>query len=54
MKIKMSMNLKILQKMMQDLVLIVQLKLHINSSINLITNLLSAYKWDYLLSLQFL
>ena len=54
MKSKMSMNLQILQKMMQDLVLIVQLKLHINSSIYLIKNLLSAYKWDDLLSLKFL
>ena len=41
-----SMNLKILQKTMQDLVQNVQLKLYVNSSRNLITNILLAYKRD--------
>ena len=46
MKDVMSMNLKILQKIMQDLVQNVQLKLYVNSSRNLITNILLAYKRD--------
>ena len=46
MKDVMSMNLKILQKTMQDLVQNVQLKLYVNSSRNLITNILLAYKRD--------
>ena len=41
-----NMNLKILQKMMQDLIQNVQLKLYINSSSNLRTSILLAYKRD--------
>ena len=46
MKNVMRTNLKILHKIMQDLVQNVQLKLYVNSSRNLIMNILLPYKKD--------
>ena len=52
MKNVMRTNLKILHKIMQDLVQNVQLKLYVNSSRNLMTNILLAYKKDIFIITQ--